>query len=152
MIGASLVLAAALAMSQANGPPAEESRAPNLRQAVPLGSVNIPDEIAPAVAPYLQCLISSNGVEIRSPDGTPQPPAVPAGTDCTSRRVEAAQRADRMLRNQGRGTRAERTAYVEAVLANVDRFVSDMPKPGGLYSDPAGKPIDPSTDQPHAPN
>jgi hypothetical protein len=151
MIGSSLVLAGALAVSQANGPSAEDPRPPNLRRAVPLGTLDIPDEIAPAIVPYMQCLYSSRGIQMRR-GAEVLAPAVPEGTDCSSRRQEAARNADRTLRNQGRGTRAERATYVEAVLASVDRFVSSMPELGTLLSDPAGKPIGPSEDQSHAPD
>jgi hypothetical protein len=140
MIGYALVLALGVIAAQANDAgPAAMPAAPNLQRTVPLGSLDIPDEIATAVVPYLQCLLANRGVEMPASDGRRRPPVAAEGSDCTSHRQEASERAERMLRNQGRGTAAERTTYVGAVLARVDRFVGNLPT--ALSGGPA-KPVD----------
>ena len=130
MIGLVSLLALSLSATQAADPPAGADPKPRtLVRAVPLGTLNIPDEVAPAVLPYLECLYGSRGIEFRSRDGTPQPSAAPRGADCTALRREAADRADRLLRNRSLGTASRRAEYVEIVLARVDDFVAGAATP-----------------------
>lgn len=96
-----------------------ETTQPAIR--VPANTLIIPHEIAPAIRPYLDCLYASRGIAVRRQAGEPATVVVPLGADCTAHRVRAAHHADRLLRNRGHGTTGERRAYVEAVLANVDR-------------------------------
>jgi hypothetical protein len=105
-------------------------------RAAPLGRLTIPDQIAPAVVPYLQCLYASHGVEIRSSDGRPQRPAVARGADCSAQRLEASQRAEQMLRNQHRGSREERDRFVERVLASIDSFAAQPATPPQPVNEP----------------
>jgi hypothetical protein len=100
-------------------PPPLERRSEVLR------TLDIPDEIGAAIAPYLRCKIASMGMEVRSSvDGPVERPAAAVGADCSKVRGQAADRAERMLRNLGRGTEAERRALVEQTLTSVDSFVT----------------------------
>gem|GEM_PF-6487366 len=96
------------------------------------GRLIIPDEIGPAIAPYVRCRIASAGIEIRSSmDGPVERPAAAVGADCAQVRRQAAERAQQMLRNRRGGTEADRRALVERTLTSVDNFVpvSAAPQP-----------------------
>jgi hypothetical protein len=105
---------------------------PTLASDRPMGHLNIPDEIAPAIVPYVNCVMASRGVQMRSSGNAVQAPAVPAGSDCTPARAEAARQADAMLAGQHRGSRQQRQALIERTLTNVDNFAaaSSTPPPG----------------------
>lgn len=107
-----------------------ETDQPVVSTDVPVARLNIPDEIGPAIQPYLDCLFASRGTIFRpGADGFgPRPPGVTAGSDCTPQREEAARRADQLLRSRGRGNRDQRRALIETTLANADNFVTG---PGG---------------------
>ena len=122
MIGVELLLGAALAI-HGSEPSAD---GPQTRTEVrSLVSLDIPDEIAPAILPYVSCRLASAGIPLRSSrDGPEETPTVAVGAGCTESRAEAARRAEAMLRAQRRGSRSERRVYVERVLSNVDDFVS----------------------------
>jgi hypothetical protein len=111
---------------------------------------NIPPLIAPAVEPYLRCLLGSRGVEERRAGGTLRQPGVEPGADCADRRERAARNANRILRDRRIGTSAERAAVVEAALTNVDRFAAVSAPPSD--SAEAAKSTNPSADRDHAPN
>ena len=135
MMIAGLLIAGTLSLSQAAEPPA----APPLERRVLLRRLDIPDEIAPAIVPYMQCVMASRGVAQRaSVDGPLVRPVAPVGADCSSHRAQAARRAEDMLRTQGRGDPAERTAFVERVLADVEAFVAEAGRPPA--NPPAGEP------------
>ena len=103
---------------------AQQPAAPAEQRSEVQGRLDIPDEIAPAIVPYVRCKIASAGIEIRSSLGGPvQRPSVAAGADCTQARAQAATRADQMLRDQRRGSEAERNALIERTLASVDAFL-----------------------------
>ena len=130
MIGVVSFLALALSATQPGEPSSGGDPKPQTSvREVPLGTLNIPDEVAPAVLPYLECLYGSRGIQFRSRDGTPQSSATPRGADCTAQRREAADHADRLLRNRSLGNASRRTEYVEIVLTRVDDFVSDAATP-----------------------
>ena len=126
MIFAGLLIAGTSALVQAPEPPA-----PQLERRVATRRVlDIPDEIAPAIIPYLQCAMASRGVEQRVSENGPRVrPAAPMGADCASHRAEAARRAEEMLRSQGRGSPAERRAFVERALTDVDTFAAGAGRP-----------------------
>jgi hypothetical protein len=144
MIGYVAILVAALAAGQAAKP--AESAPRTTTNALPLGTLNIPSDISPAIWPYYDCLIDSRGIERRRSDGTAERPVVAAGADCVAQRGEAMERADRILRNRSMGTTSRRAEYIETVLARVDGFVAGL---GGSYRPAAsgpqlpGKPADP---------
>lgn len=113
----------------------------------PANALIIPNDIAPAVQPYLACLYGARGIQVRGMDGSAQPATIPVGTDCAPHRARASAHADRLLRNRGRGTTGERRAYIESVLAALDRSV---PRGGGgappdrlVEAADLGKPEDP---------
>lgn len=88
-------------------------------------SFDIPDEIAPAVIPYLLCRTASSGVPVYTQGKKAliaPPPGIAKGSDCSAARVKASADAHRMLRQAGRGDKAERAGYVEKVLSDLDRF------------------------------
>ena len=119
-------------------PPDAPIRLPNLTSTSQLARLDIPDEIAPAILPYMGCRLGSAGIPLRSSrDGPEVAPAVAVGADCTASRGEAARRAEAMLRAQRRGSRSERLAFVERVLASVDEFVTTSlaPTPAREASD-----------------
>ncbi|HYE29752.1 MAG TPA: hypothetical protein VEA61_16155 [Allosphingosinicella sp.] len=111
-----LLLLAAAAASPADAPNLE-------RRAVMRGSMDIPDEIAPAVLPYLNCQIASSGVPVYA-DGRrlPPPAGIVKGSDCSAMRRQAATEADRMLRARGMASAARRRAIVDDTLARMDEF------------------------------
>jgi hypothetical protein len=123
MIGVELLLGAALAAIHGNEPPAD---GPQTRTEVrSIVSLDITDEIAPAILPYVSCRLASAGIPLRSSrDGPEETPTAAVGAGCTESRAEAARRAEAMLRAQRRGSRSERRVYVERVLSNVDNFAS----------------------------
>jgi hypothetical protein len=90
----------------------------------------IPDEIAPAIVPYVGCLLASRGVEVRG-SLDPRPRNVEKGADCSGHREAAERNADALLRNIGGRNGAERKAMIEATLAGADDFVrgSHLPPP-----------------------
>jgi hypothetical protein len=118
---------------QASAAPAPAEPAPQTTvRAVRMGSINIPDEIAPAIVPYFDCQMASHGVR-QGPPGSAQiiPPPEQFGASCSEARLHSARRAESMLRAQHRGSANQRRVFVERVLANVDTFVAaaGMPPP-----------------------
>ena len=94
-------------------------------QAVPMASLDIPDEIAPAVLPYLNCKLGSAGIELRAPGNGPAlPPAAATGADCSRVRQQAADRALRILRDRRQGSADERREFVERTLTSIDSFLA----------------------------
>jgi hypothetical protein len=78
----------------------------------------IPDEIAPAVRPYMQCLGAAR----------------PQGSGCRAERAKAAADSDRMLRRRGGRSKEARRALIEKTLAEVDAFhraFAPAPRQGG---------------------
>lgn len=124
---ASIVLGLALAIPPAPaGAPSgsvAEARRPVLTSDVPMARLTIPDEVAPAVAPYLRCQLLSHGVRMGPPGAQTVPTPGQLGADCSGARRESARLAERLLKRQRRGSAAERRAFVEKVLASVDDFV-----------------------------
>jgi hypothetical protein len=122
-----------LAIAQAASPSDIETPPTTLRR-VPIGTLVIPDEIAPAVVPYMSCLYASRGIAISS-NGVRERPVVAEGADCVPHRERAARRAERMLRDQGSGSRDERRAYVEAVLGRLEAFVVEAERGRAPHSE-----------------
>jgi hypothetical protein len=104
--------------------------APLVRREKLEGRLVIPDEIAPAIVPYMTCQLLAHGVRI-GPPGAAQaiPTAEQRQADCSGARQEAARRAERLLEQRGRGNAAERQAAVERVLASADAFVAQTAPP-----------------------
>jgi hypothetical protein len=93
----------------------------------------LPDEIAPAIVPYLQCLLDSRGVR-STRDGHDVPPVVARGADCSAQRKLGAQRADEMLLQSGGKSADQRRALIESTLRSLEDFVAQT-----THSPPAEK-------------
>jgi hypothetical protein len=105
---------------------------------VPLGGFQIPDEVAPALAPYMNCRLASLGVPVYTSgrEKLIRPPrGIGKGSDCTAVRTKAAQDADGMLKRANRGSRAERAALIERVLVSIDEFNPAPPLPSPVPKD-----------------
>lgn len=105
---------------------------------VPLGSFRIPDELGPALAPYMNCRFASLGVPVYAAGKEkpiPPPRGIGKGSDCTLVRTKAAKDADRMLEGSNRGSRAERAALIERVLVSIDEFNPGPPLPPPVPKD-----------------
>jgi hypothetical protein len=108
------------------------SAPPAMARDVRLVSLDIPDEIAPAIVPYLRCVMASNGVQMRSAASEPQPPAAAVGADCSATRAQSARRGEEMLGAQHRGSLKQRRAFVERALVGVDAFAARSAGPPSL--------------------
>jgi hypothetical protein len=111
----------------------------------------IPDEIAPAVLPYMTCQLAAHGVTLGPPGAERIPAAEQRGADCSTVRKEAARNAERMLEQRGRNDAVERRAIVEHVLAKVEAFAAmSAPTPGGqgITELSVSEPTDPITEIP----
>ena len=122
MIG--YALAAAIALSAAVQAPqtSVESR--------PLGSLGIPDDIAPAIIPYLNCRLLGRGARLGPPGPNqiaPRPEQI--GADCSAVRASSSRDAAVLLSGDRRGE-AERRDHIEQALAGIDRFVETIPPLG----------------------
>ena len=91
------------------------------------GPLTIPDEIAPAVIPYMACLTAAKGSPLRNGPGAPEalPGRYKVGQDCSAVRAEASRNADRMLK--GKRSRKERADLVNSTLTSIDTFVGSLP-------------------------
>jgi hypothetical protein len=120
-------------------------RLPNLAD-VPTGRFDVPDEIAPAIVPYMMCQAASAGVPVYT-EGRKQLIAPPAGigkgSGCSAARELAARRADLLLRRRGGMTKKARAQLIERTLAGADAFqrASELPPP---------PPPPPPSSEPHA--
>jgi hypothetical protein len=99
---------------------------------LPVARIDIPDDIAPALVPYMTCLIASAGLPMFS-EGKPvaPPPGIIKGSDCSAVRSKAFKDADTMLEQAGRKEPGERAAYIDKALAAMDRFqaATNLPPP-----------------------
>jgi hypothetical protein len=96
--------------------------------AEPVGRLEIPDVLGPAVSPYMFCLIGSSGTDLRGADGKTLPNLPAKGSDCTPARAAAAKVAEAILERQGKG-KAESRAEAEAVLVSMDAFAATLSAP-----------------------
>jgi hypothetical protein len=87
-------------------------------------NLNIPDEIAPAIIPYVNCRVSSQGVPMRNERGETLDAVVPPGGDCTPHRKQAAARANAMLKQYTDLSRMKRRDLIENTLNSIDKFTS----------------------------
>jgi hypothetical protein len=96
---------------------------PVVTREVRMASLTIPDEIAPAVLPYLDCLQARIDMRVYSEGKlVPPPPGVTEGSDCRPTREHARQDADTMLKRLGGRGRGERAAFIERTLTSMDEF------------------------------
>ena len=121
MIVPLLMLAAQPAAAAPETAPPPDS----VRVAVVDGRLDIPDEIAAAVVPYMRCLIASSGVPVYTEGRKaliPPPAGIGKGSDCSAHRSKAARDADYLLKQAGKGPRSKRALYIDKVLASIDAF------------------------------
>lgn len=106
-----------------SAPLPEEQSHPKLVEApIALGSLTIPDDIAPTVLAYLKCRTSASGQEIRDKSGRVLMPAN-RGKDCSSLRVTASKDSLERLRRMGSKLNAQdRLTHVEGTLRAIDDF------------------------------
>jgi hypothetical protein len=93
---------------------------------VPTGRFEIPDELVPAIVPYMQCLNASAGIPMYRGNREaliPPPPGITKGSDCSAMRKQAAERGDALLKAYGHRDAAERRTLVERTLSQADAFV-----------------------------
>jgi hypothetical protein len=119
-----------LALAGAQGAP-DLVRVPSLDSTRGLASFKIPDEIAPAMFPYMHCLLARNGAPLHDAQGRLLAPPTGQAADCASVRSRSAAHADRMLRQQGVSDRRARADRIETVLTGIERFTgfTAMPAP-----------------------
>ena len=91
-------------------------------------NLTIPDEIAPAMIIYLNCLTSSQGVPLMNERGDAMERVVPKGGDCTAHRKEASEKADWMLKRYTNRSRRERRELIESTLNSLDKFMPRYPE------------------------
>jgi hypothetical protein len=119
-------LIAALSLADPPPPPAE-IQGPVIRRPVMGTPFVIPEEIAPAVVLYLECLNASAGITMyrgNMETVIPPPPGITKGSDCSATRKEAADQADRLLKARGHRDAAERKTFIARALDEADHFVS----------------------------
>jgi hypothetical protein len=110
-----------LSMIAAQAQPGQAVQPPLVRRAAPTARLDIPDELAPAVLPFMGCLMARDGTEVRG-GFDPRPRGVGRGADCGPYREQARSRADMILvRIGGRGA-DERRVYIERTLASIEAF------------------------------
>ena len=115
----SLILAAASAAAQ-------PTPAATISMPVALGRLEIPDEIAPALMPYMACQMRAAGAPIIKP-GQPVPMGQqPTGEDCTKVRETAARNAMTLLDRQHVDPPGGRQAFVAKALDDIDTFHVQM--------------------------
>jgi hypothetical protein len=123
---ASVVMSLAAALAQASPaapPPPDQPGQPQIvMRAEALAHLDVPDEIAPAVLPYMGCLMARDGAEVRG-RLDPRPLGTGPGTDCGPHRETAQQRADTLLRRMGGRSADERSAYIERTLVSMEAFI-----------------------------
>jgi hypothetical protein len=111
---------------------AQETR-PRLETVRPMGSIEIPPEIAPAVVPYMMCLQQKMREAVQASNGLDQAEytaAVPVVREkCAGVRRTALEQGVQMLADRRIGTAGERPARVEATLVNIDDFILNMTFP-----------------------
>lgn len=93
-----------------------------------IGSIDVPDEIAPAIGPYITCRIMASGTPLIV-EGKPVSYTLSGQTDCAKVRENAAREADSLLVRQGMGDEAKRRAFVGKALADADSFTATLSTP-----------------------
>ncbi|MBX3593451.1 MAG: hypothetical protein KF783_03145 [Sphingomonas sp.] len=83
--------------------------------------LDIPDEIAPALFPYVSCRIASRGEELRQ-NGVVVKPVVAKGADCSAARKRAAKDANGVLKQNSGQSASARGKIIADALAAIDAF------------------------------
>ncbi len=106
-----------------------------------IGSHNVPDELVPALIPFMNCLAASSGIPVISNGRpVPPPPGITRGSDCGASRQQAQLRGDQILRRLGVEDGEQRRVRVEAALVNAENFaaMSRNPPPPSQPADNEG--------------
>ena len=103
---------------------------PVIKSKVQAGSVTIPDEIAPAVVPYLFCLNNAvnEGIRKTGKGADAEQTGVIEGQAlqlCRPNRDTAAKNANMLMKRHNKKLKqADRTATIEAVLVNIEAMTT----------------------------
>jgi hypothetical protein len=102
------------------------SRAPLRTQ-----SLHTPDQISPAVLPYLACLYAARGLPLlRGIDGRPISTGEPgAGGDCSTVRERAREQALKLIDGKQLPDNVSPEIFVENTLSEMDSYVASVPPP-----------------------
>ncbi len=109
---------------------------------VVIGSHNVPDELVPALIPFMNCLAASSGIPVVSNGRpVPPPPGITRGSDCRASRQQAQLRGDQILRRLGVENGEQRRIRVETALVSAENFaaMSRNPPPPSQPADNEGK-------------
>ena len=99
-----------------------------LTKAAPKSEVHhlhVPDELDPAVDPYLWCRLQSLGATVSGKDGKPVARMAEKGGDCSALRVKAATDANALLAKAGEDP-STRSKKVDETLKSIDDFAEEM--------------------------
>ncbi len=118
------LLIIALAMAPVSPAPGQESI-----------SLNVPDDISPAMDPYVRCRLQSVGATMYDKDDKPMPALVEKGGDCTAVRTKAVADADVALAQQGKKD-SVRAKLIAKTVKSIDEFAE---KEGRLMAAAAEK-------------
>jgi hypothetical protein len=118
------LVAFALALAPAFPPPKEESI-----------TLNVPDDISPAMDLYVRCRLQSVGATMYDKNDKPMPALVEKGGDCTAIRAKAVADADAALAQEGKNDSA-RAKLIAKTVKNIDEFAE---KEGRLMASAAEK-------------
>jgi hypothetical protein len=101
--------------------------------ALPTRSLHTPDEIAPAVLPYLACLYASRGLPLlRGTDGRPISTGEQGeGSDCSVVRSRAQEEALKLVKGKQLPDKTSPESFVEGTLEEMDNYVASLPPPIG---------------------
>jgi hypothetical protein len=114
-----LMLALAALFSTAAGP-----------AALPTQSLHTPDQIAPAVLPYLACLYAARGLPLlRGTDGRPISTGKPIDGDCSPVRRRAQEEALKLLEGKQLPNGTSPESFVVNALSEMDSYVASLPAP-----------------------
>ena len=104
-------------------------------------SLDIPDEIAPAVTPYFMCLMNGINNAAREAGGLEQSEfeasAITVRSNCSDEREAASEKGLQMLKQQGFGSEDRQRALVEETLISIEGQLQWMgpPAPEAQRSD-----------------
>lgn len=92
-------------------------------------ALHTPDEIAPAVLPYLACLYASRGLTLLN--GTDDRPMIAdnigIGDDCAAVRQRAHDDALKLLASRPESVGTDRPSVVDQALTDIDAYVESLP-------------------------
>lgn len=109
--------------------------------ALPTESLHTPDQIAPAVLPYLACLYAARGLPLlRGTDGRPIPTDSVNGGSCSGARDRARQEALKLLLDKQISDHVSPEKFVDQTLSSMDNYVASLPAPNAR-SDTGDLPI-----------